>query len=155
MGTRKSVGRYLSEQVKERFGHKCAKCGRPRGLQIHHVVPVYQGGTDNPINLVPLCRPCHNCAPDDFVNFIKYLSTPYDPQMTLGMSLTRAMCLYFADAVPEEIAYLKLKGPLLLFWGPISQKKWSFYERLKVRCIDGNPLIFLSDIGAESGTGPE
>jgi uncharacterized Zn finger protein (UPF0148 family) len=36
------------------------KCLRPSvELQVHHIIEVDDGGTDNPINLQSLCRECH------------------------------------------------------------------------------------------------
>ena len=52
--TRKSIYR--------RDGYRCALCDNPRFLQIHHVVPRGQGGTDSPHNLITLCSDCHALA---------------------------------------------------------------------------------------------
>ena len=39
--------------------NKCAKCGRTIGLEVHHITPVIQGGTDSIENLEVLCDICH------------------------------------------------------------------------------------------------
>ena len=52
--TRKSIYR--------RDGYRCALCDSTRFLQIHHVVPRGQGGTDSPHNLICLCSDCHALA---------------------------------------------------------------------------------------------
>lgn len=38
---------------------RCALCDSDQGLQIHHVIPRGQGGTDYRHNLVALCWRCH------------------------------------------------------------------------------------------------
>ena len=52
----------LKQQVLDRFGHRCANCGAEDGLEIHHIVPLLLGGTNNITNLVPLCFACHKSA---------------------------------------------------------------------------------------------
>ena len=42
----------------ERVGHRW----RMRGGEVHHVVPLREGGDDSPANLVLLCRSCHRAA---------------------------------------------------------------------------------------------
>ena len=48
--------------VYKRDGYQCAMCSDVRGLQIHHVTPRSQGGSDFPSNLVTLCWKCHAVA---------------------------------------------------------------------------------------------
>jgi len=36
-------------------------CGAVRDLEVHHIIPVSEGGASCPGNLVTLCRDCH-CA---------------------------------------------------------------------------------------------
>ena len=43
------------------FGGKCAVCGNPDNLEIHHIIPRASGGTNDIANLLPLCHECH-CA---------------------------------------------------------------------------------------------
>lgn len=41
--------------------HKCCeKCGRTIGLEVHHKIPLIEGGTDNIDNLQVLCDICHD-----------------------------------------------------------------------------------------------
>lgn len=43
--------------------HKgCEKCGRTIDLEVHHKIPVIEGGTDELDNLQVLCSICHNEA---------------------------------------------------------------------------------------------
>ena len=37
----------------------CAFCGRTEQLELHHMIPLFLGGTDDAANLVWLCEPCH------------------------------------------------------------------------------------------------
>lgn len=64
----------LAKYVAERDGNTCRRCRttepgeaidrrygamRPRAWNVDHVVPVVDGGTDNPANLRLLCHDCH------------------------------------------------------------------------------------------------
>jgi ribosomal protein L37AE/L43A len=42
----------------ERAKHKCDLC-RGEGSEVHHIIPVYQGGESKLKNLVYLCSKCH------------------------------------------------------------------------------------------------
>lgn len=48
--------------IYRRDGYRCALCDSTRFLQIHHVVPRGQGGTNSPHNLITLCSDCHALA---------------------------------------------------------------------------------------------
>lgn len=52
----------VRKAVYKRDGYACALCDSPRGLQVHHVVPRSEGGTDFPHNLITLCWRCHAVA---------------------------------------------------------------------------------------------
>jgi hypothetical protein len=49
---------YLDYLI-EVAGNECIKCGTSEGLFMHHIKPVNMGGTDDPENLIPVCRSCH------------------------------------------------------------------------------------------------
>lgn len=53
----------LRRDVLERHLNRCVNCQRADGpLEIHHIVPVSQGGSHQVPNLVPLCEDCHEAA---------------------------------------------------------------------------------------------
>ncbi|MBX6752743.1 MAG: HNH endonuclease [Thermorudis peleae] len=37
---------------------RCRFCGAP-ATEVHHIVPLARGGTNEPWNLAPVCRECH------------------------------------------------------------------------------------------------
>ncbi len=43
-----------------RTGRMCAVCNRLHGVQVHHIVPRHQGGSDDLSNAIPLCPNCHD-----------------------------------------------------------------------------------------------
>ena len=49
-------------EIYRRDGWRCALCDSTDGLQIHHVVPRGEGGSDFPENLIALCWRCHAIA---------------------------------------------------------------------------------------------
>lgn len=63
------ISRQRRAHIHELDGQRCVQCHRPskkldpvQGVQldVHHVVAVRDGGSDDDANLVSLCRRCHN-----------------------------------------------------------------------------------------------
>jgi 5-methylcytosine-specific restriction endonuclease McrA len=57
----RDVSGLMKKKVIYIFGGECAICGNPESLEIHHIVPRAEGGTNDIANLLPLCHECH-CA---------------------------------------------------------------------------------------------
>lgn len=58
---------YSDEAINKRFqefGNCCAYCGKPRALQIEHIVALSQGGYDSIENIVPACIVCNSSKKD-------------------------------------------------------------------------------------------
>jgi 5-methylcytosine-specific restriction endonuclease McrA len=48
------------QEIKDRFGHACAYCGKVlERLEMDHVKPLSKGGTHTAANIVPSCRTCN------------------------------------------------------------------------------------------------
>lgn len=45
--------------ILERDNYKCVECGSNKNLHVHHIVHRKNGGTNDPDNLVTLCKWCH------------------------------------------------------------------------------------------------
>lgn len=65
-GLRKMMGEEswdtIRARVRERSNHECEMCGRrqpERGLDVHHIVPLVCGGTNDRELLMAMCRSCH------------------------------------------------------------------------------------------------
>lgn len=61
-GPRK-VGKNLREEVFERDGHKCVRCGSTDRIQVDHILPQSCGGPHILENLRTLCRSCNAGRP--------------------------------------------------------------------------------------------
>lgn len=63
--------------VFERDNFTCQKCNfkddSKDELEIHHIIPQVEGGTDEIENLITLCSICHKHAPDSGDKFKKYI----------------------------------------------------------------------------------
>ncbi|QLH74953.1 MAG: HNH endonuclease [Methanomassiliicoccales archaeon] len=63
--------RKIRSAVIDRDGHTCTQCGRDLNkypkwyTEVHHVIPVVEGGSDVPENLVTLCMECHGRHTDE------------------------------------------------------------------------------------------
>lgn len=77
---RNRSGNWISnadrQALYERDGHTCRYCGSTDSLSLDHIIPVSQGGTDEPDNLVTACRSC---------NSAKGGRTPKEAGMSLRM----------------------------------------------------------------------
>lgn len=54
--------RWLRRTALERADYSCERCGKRPGkanLEMHHIVPVGEGGADYLENVVMLCYDCH------------------------------------------------------------------------------------------------
>ena len=49
----------LRRDILKRDGFKCRECGFPKHLEVHHIIPKSEGGSDEPENLITLCIRCH------------------------------------------------------------------------------------------------
>lgn len=52
----------LRQAVLQRDNWRCQRCGKSRGLQIHHIEPRSHLRTDREENLIILCWECHHAA---------------------------------------------------------------------------------------------
>ena len=52
----------MRETVKERDDYNCVRCAEGAELEVHHIVPIAQGGVTNLSNLATLCENCHEAA---------------------------------------------------------------------------------------------
>lgn len=57
--TRSTYWETLRRKILRRDEFKCKRCSARTELNVHHIIPVYLGGTDDTNNLVTLCRDCH------------------------------------------------------------------------------------------------
>jgi hypothetical protein len=65
-----------AREARKRAGNVCENCGaeaQGRDLDVHHIVPVAAGGTNEPWNLMALCIACHRRAEE----YIRKYTTPH------------------------------------------------------------------------------
>lgn len=67
LGLSKGKWRRLREIVFDRDGRECSYCGATEDLSVDHVVPLSRGGTNDPENLTPACKPCNSSKRDKLV----------------------------------------------------------------------------------------
>jgi hypothetical protein len=67
-----ALSRYISDLVKEevfeRDGGQCVKCGSTRQLQYDHVIPYSRGGSNTAANIQLLCADCNRAKSNKFVS---------------------------------------------------------------------------------------
>jgi 5-methylcytosine-specific restriction protein A len=79
------VKRYIPEKVKKQIyldqEYKCNICVKilPISSEIDHIIPLYQGGSNDIKNLQGLCSGCHaSKTPKDYIDFFFKISCLYD-----------------------------------------------------------------------------
>lgn len=87
-----NISNKLRKEIYKRDWYMCALCSSGSHLQIHHLVPRGQGGSDFPDNLVTLCSTCH-------AQIHGYI--PFDdPDMTIADAeqlITEYLADYYVD----------------------------------------------------------
>lgn len=46
-------------EVKKKAAFRCCRC-QAIGVEVHHIIPEHEGGTDDAANAAPLCAKCHS-----------------------------------------------------------------------------------------------
>ena len=75
------------EDICAKSGNKCAHCGTPiyAGYQmtVDHFIPLDKGGSNQMINLIPLCKDCNESKDNKLysMEYIKYLKPKYRQQI--------------------------------------------------------------------------
>lgn len=112
-------GYELREYLLEKFGWRCAYCGKESvPLEMDHVVPKSRGGTDRVSNLALACRECNqakgNRLPQEWLEELKKSRRTVDKKR--------------AEKIPEVLAQLKepLKGAAF-----VNATRYALVERLK------------------------
>jgi hypothetical protein len=58
----RTISKKRRSKVLERDGDECLRCSSTTDLEVHHIIPVSQGGSDDMDNLATLCSECHKDA---------------------------------------------------------------------------------------------
>lgn len=61
--SRKQLTKAERQEVYEKYGGRCAYCGREinyKDMQVDHLVSLYHGGADSMENYMPACRMCNH-----------------------------------------------------------------------------------------------
>jgi hypothetical protein len=56
---RRAAGKFDKEFVAWLYTQACIDCGSRERIEVGHIVSVKDGGTNDPANLIPQCRPCN------------------------------------------------------------------------------------------------
>ena len=82
---RERIPDHLRIKIFERDCYKCSKCKTTKSLEIHHIIPLYYGGTNHETNLITLCSLCHYFAPNAPIDILKCMANPNKPPINLAL----------------------------------------------------------------------
>lgn len=77
------IGKYgkdLLDQLAE-DELRCRCCYSKKNLEIHHILPRSEGGTDSYRNLIVLCKDCHNKVELEELTYTQYANGFFSPKM--------------------------------------------------------------------------
>lgn len=110
----------LSAKLREEilWSGPCAYCGYDLPTQVDHVLPRSRGGTDDPENLVPACKPCNmnklDFTPEEWQEWRIEQGLPWPPKtpaQVLDEIIARVKTIYGADVVKRALANFRLSQP--------------------------------------------
>ena len=106
--------KHLKDKVFARDDDRCIKCHSQKWLEVHHILPIYAGGTNDINNLVTLCSLRHHFAPDSPLKFVKYVADPNRPPFDLALDIAQKsfVSALLLDREDYEIA----KEDPISFW---------------------------------------
>ena len=61
---RMSLTKTMKSEISRLYGYVCLNCGSDTDIELHHIVPLCNGGSHQARNIVPLCYKCHCKAHD-------------------------------------------------------------------------------------------
>jgi 5-methylcytosine-specific restriction endonuclease McrA len=64
----------IGYQIFKRDGFKCRNCLEPEPLELHHIIPRWEGGLEEPDNLITYCKKCHRSKEprDQYSSYRRY-----------------------------------------------------------------------------------
>jgi len=107
--------KQIRQQVLERDKYTCKECGNSlKSLEVHHIIPLRQGSTDELDNLITVCSKCHR--------IIEPIRHPYGvtgPKRNCKVKLFQAQprSNSLRVSVPKSIQmHMKLKLGDVIYW---------------------------------------
>ena len=89
------ISKATRRKIENYWNSKCAVCGKNDFLEIHHMTPKSQGGTDDYDNLILLCACCHAA-----VHNRTYTPENYRLNTSIDYELAKpALAAYFANEI--------------------------------------------------------
>lgn len=97
-------------QIIERDGKYCKRCGNSRNLHVHHVTPLSKGGTNEIANLQFLCEDCHSKKHGgrDFSGKFKNSETAFSKRLSsIEIAIQQRKQISFGYKKPSQKGYKK------------------------------------------------
>lgn len=156
---REPIPSKLRHEVLQRDGYRCRECGASKEdtqLEIDHIIPVAEGGTNDISNLQTLCKACNRAkytrtwvggesnvvAVENELNNLQNLINEYEEQLRhVTNENDRVEYQYRIMKIKEEIPQLNVKLSELRRDEEIRLNKEFFFKKLYV--LDDSKIQFL------------
>lgn len=70
----KEFPKELKNRIKREQNNRCAICGSKGHLEVHHIIPIVQGGGKERSNGVAVCPKCHQKLDKEAIHNHRYLT---------------------------------------------------------------------------------
>lgn len=119
----------IKQEVREKARHTCAWCRQRGSVDIHHIIPQKEGGSDTLENAAPLCKSCHGDFgnnPDHRKRIVEMRDQLYKDNETIYQA---PVIIDLNDQIERHLAkFLSNKTLVETKVGNLSSEHWSFEE---------------------------
>lgn len=154
MAKRKSITQTVRFEIFKRDGFRCVYCGSnpiQAALRVDHVVPVSEGGTNSPTNLVAACFDCNSGKSAKRLENAKFIiKDPKEVREHAAQVLD-----YLASQREVEAAQLEVQTAIAEEWerviGPMTQEMFARIPGLTQKWPIEKLHEAISIVGAKFG----
>lgn len=109
-----AISKKVRQEVYEKYNGHCAYCGKEielKDMQVDHLVPLYNGGTDDFDNLMPACRRCNHYKRSASVESFRSMIEKIPEKLMRDSYIFKVGVDYgfFSDAVQKVEFYFERK----------------------------------------------
>jgi 5-methylcytosine-specific restriction endonuclease McrA len=97
------------QAVYSKYGGRCAYCGREiayKDMQVDHMIPKANGGTDDMENLMPSCRTCNHYKRAERLEYFRQMIATIPKKLGEREYIYKVGMAYgFYDAEPMDVVF--------------------------------------------------
>jgi len=123
---------WIKKKTGVSLGNVCYNCGSTEDVELHHIVPLSLGGTNNITNIAVLCHKCH-MASHYGRNINEYKSKKKPVQIKRKLTFKEKIETTIPDYINGKISEMECKKILGIDDG-VDIRKMKFFKKYVERC---------------------